>query len=261
MCRIRLLILFTGIATTPIVFANHSTHAETPSPWRGFYVGANIGVGWGEANQHIALLGDWLTDGTGDDTFLTPFGNKALQPQSFLGGARIGYNYQVRHWVPGIIVGVDYLGEDTTDSTGVITGPPPSSNSYTLTSSYALNWLVTVRPRLGYVIHAFLPYITGGLAIACQQYSQNIMQHNVDYYENGSLNNTVYGWTVGAGTEYALAARWRIMIEYLFVALPLSSMQSSGVLGGTPYNIYHSTHAVQLDDNIMQLGFTYKFHE
>src|SRR3990167_11071877 len=143
MCRFRLLILFTGIATTPVIFANLSTHAETPSPWRGFYVGANIGVGWVEANQHITLLGNWLTDGTGDDAFLTPFGNKSLQPQSFLGGARIGYNYQVKHWVPGITVGVDYLGGDTTDSTGVITAPL-SGNSYTLISSYALNWLVTV---------------------------------------------------------------------------------------------------------------------
>lgn len=249
--------LLSGIFISTITFAE-ALDSSTPYQWTGFYVGGNVGYGWGQANEKIEFHDAWTTDGTGDNVFLSPFANKQLKPNGFVGGIQTGYNYQIKNWVPGVAIDMDYLGLDANYSSGVVVNPN-SGDSYTLASTYTTNWLVTVRPRLGYAFSHFLPYITGGLAIAHEKFSQNIVQNNFNYFENASLTNTSYGWTIGVGTEYALVKHWRLMVEYLFVDLPSSSTQSTGMLNGEPIPQYTSTHSVQLDTNIIRTGLIYTF--
>lgn len=251
--------LLVSIAVTTIVFANPLRSAAR-NGWNGFYVGANSGYSSGAANQTIKFHDQWLTDGTRDDTFLTPFVDKQLTPKGFEGGVQAGYQYQTNRWVHGVAVSVDYLGQDAKYFSGSVTNSV-SNNPYTVTSSYTINWLATMRIKLGYTMDDFLPYVTGGLAIAHQKYSQNITQGNLDFYEEGSLENTVFGWTVGGGAEYALAHHWDIVIEDLFVDLSSSSVNSVGVLNGAPLSSYNATHSIQPDINIIHTGMIYRFND
>ncbi len=234
------------------------TATAAPQNWTGFYVGATAGYAWGTANKSTSFQNDWLTDGTTDNVFLAPYANNNLTPTGFVGGAQAGYNYEIKRWVLGAAADYDYFGLSADSSSGLIENTV-STNTYTLTSAFNTNWLVTLRPRLGYSVGSFLPYITGGLAIANQKYSQNIRQWNVAYNENGSLSTTSCGWTIGAGTEYAWHEHWRATLEYLYVDLPSVSVTSQGaLLDGTVVN-YNSSHTVQLDANIIRAGLVYSF--
>jgi outer membrane immunogenic protein len=98
--------------------------------WNGFYIGGNVGHGWGESRS--AILGRADTDG-------------------FAGGGQIGYNWQFSpNWVFGIeadIQGADIKG----------------GNALHVSST---DMYGTVRGRLGYAFNNVLVYGTGGFAWA-----------------------------------------------------------------------------------------------
>ena len=159
--------------------------AQTHYDWTGFYLGGNAGYGWGHANDAMVLAGLWLTDGTGDNVPLSPLGNGQLKPNGFVGGLQAGYNHQAGRWVLGIEADANYFGVHKSFSRTFTNNNPGSGNSYTFTSSFESDWLVTLRPRLGHAFDRFLIYVTGGLAIANQKLSANITQLNLGVCRGG----------------------------------------------------------------------------
>jgi outer membrane immunogenic protein len=132
-----------------------------------------------------------------------------------------------------------------------------------LTSSFESNWLITLRPRLGFAFDRFLVYATGGLALANQKFSQNITQLNLVFTEAGSVSDTKVGWTAGAGIEYAFDNSWSMKAEYLYVDPGSVSFSSTGVTaadcGCIPGNLYNAVHSAHLKANIVRAGLNYKF--
>src|SRR6266700_2906810 len=81
-----------------------------------------------------------------------------------------------------------------------------------------LQWLSTVRGRVGYAFDRFLPYVTGGLAVG--DVKGAITTPPVTIL---SGTNTQAGWTLGAGVEYAFTPSLSAKAEYLFVDLGSST--------------------------------------
>lgn len=88
-----------------------------------------------------------------------------------------------------------------------MTGFSPPKGAFNNSSSGAgLNWISTERIRLGYVAGLFMPYITGGLAIAQSAYSSNLINLYSDTFisagtTQGGTTNVGVGWSAGAGFE------------------------------------------------------------
>jgi outer membrane immunogenic protein len=222
--------------------------------WTGFYVGGNAGYGWGNANDSTALGGAWLVDGTRDNLILSPLGNGQLHPNGFTGGIQAGYNFQAGQWVTGIEADANYFGlkgQFSRTVTNAFSGSP-----YTFASSFESDWLVTVRPRIGYAFGHLLVYATGGLAVANQRPSQNITQLNLVFTEAGSVSKTTVGWTAGAGVEYAFDNRWSVKAEYLYVDPGSVSFSTSGDTDST----YTGSHSAHLKVNIVRAGLNYHFN-
>jgi outer membrane immunogenic protein len=82
-----------------------------------------------------------------------------------------------------------------------------------------VDWLATFRPRAGLAIDNALLFVTGGLALADIEHrwartaafdpSQNISR---------SFSDNRWGWTVGAGVEWALSDRVTWKSEALYVS-------------------------------------------
>jgi outer membrane immunogenic protein len=230
--------------------------------WTGFYIGGNAGYGWGNANDAMQLGGSWPTDGTGDNLVLSPLGNGQLHPSSAMGGVQSGYNYQAGQWVMGIEADANYFALKDQFSRSVTNAL--SGDSYMFASSFESDWLVTVRPRVGYAIDRLLVYATGGLAIANQKFSQSIMQLNLPFTEAGSVSKTSAGWTVGAGAGYALNNQWSLKTEYLYVDAGSVSFSTIGICGaGLPAAVcsgYTAAHAADLKENIVRVGLNLKLN-
>jgi outer membrane immunogenic protein len=86
-----------------------------------------------------------------------------------------------------------------------------------------------------------MPYITGGGAFG------NI-QASTPGLAGASTTNA--GWTVGAGLEFAVAPRWTLKAEYLYVDL---GKFNCGIGCGAP------TDNVTFTTNLIRAGFNYRF--
>jgi outer membrane immunogenic protein len=90
------------LITTPVWGADMATKARAtaaaPVPtwsWTGFYVGGNLGYGWGRVNTDTTLI-----DFNGPGIF--PPNSNSDQLSGIVGGGQIGYNWQFSpSWVAG----------------------------------------------------------------------------------------------------------------------------------------------------------------
>jgi outer membrane immunogenic protein len=132
-------------------------------------------------------------------------------------------------------------------------------NEYRMNSSVSSDWLITLRPRVGITAHNWLFYVTGGLAVANVKDRFTFTETFAGGSESASISRTKAGWTVGAGTEYALAMGWSVKAEYLYVDLGRETTSSTNFatpMATFPTSVF--THSVDLRSNIVRLGLNYK---
>ena len=162
-----LLRLFVGILATAAV-TGMARAADLPLPtkappaplydWTGFYVGGNVGYGWG----HTDVTGSSSSVLLGVATPSTFAGG--LNSSGVLGGGQIGFNYQFApHWVAGIEADIDGAGINGSTNTcsattaGVAVGCD--------TAALKLTDFGTVRGHLGYAWNNMLLFGTGGIRL------------------------------------------------------------------------------------------------
>src|SRR3954447_1701118 len=66
----------------------------TVSNWSGFYIGGNVGYGWGENNTDFNFLPTPAAFGVSNDSL-------AAHSKGVIGGAQFGYNWQIGSTVLG----------------------------------------------------------------------------------------------------------------------------------------------------------------
>lgn len=182
--------------------------------WTGFYVGGHLGGFWSDINHKTSQSGTgYFIDANAAD--INQIGNTDLDPDGFQGGIQAGYNLQSGNVVYGIEADLRWLDGD---GSRTITREYPAGApaTYTLKNSADIDWLVTVRPRIGFASNQTMVYLTGGLAIADISARNSFTDDFVALSTtNGSA--TEYGWTLGGGLEYAISNNWSIKGEYLYV--------------------------------------------
>lgn len=200
--------------------------------WTGFYVGAHVGYGWGDA------------DVKNKDEFLYDFSPDIDGP--FV-GAQGGFNYQVGNIVLGLEADVSWAdidGKDSTDFGGV--GPFGET-----TVEQEIEWFGTVRGRLGYAMGELLPYITGGFAWAR---SERKSEWDGQIFPPGSTSdkNTHTGWVIGGGVEWAFTRNVTAKLEYQYLDFGSETYELD--LGAA-----FSEPRVDLDLHTVRLGVNYLF--
>jgi len=206
--------------------------------WTGFYIGGNLGGDW---NQ-----GSW--SGTLGDTYGTSNTIK------FLGGGQVGFNYEFNG---GVVIGAEAdfeWGPNGSYATRAA-GGPLNGSSLTLNNP----WLTTVTGRLGYAWDRVLVYGKGGGAWVGSSNSSITFPDGTLF--SPSTSNSNYGWTVGAGIEWAFWGTVSAKLEYDYVGLnSLSNTIPAGAFAGgtlptTPDTITGSSRSIQM----VLVGLNYKF--
>jgi outer membrane immunogenic protein len=239
--------------------------------WTGFYIGGNVGAGWGHQNATFAA---------NDPSAANFLGAVSPPPMSFktddvLGGVQLGYNWQVQPaWVVGFETDFDWtsLKGSSTANTALQTA--------TYSEDEHIKWFGTVRARLGWLASPnLLIYGTGGLAYARVEHSGNVMAApgfsifnttgGFSYFCGapgpttcfaGSSNAVDTGWTAGGGLEWAIAPHWSVKGEYLFVSLKNNSMTETAL--GTLAPVTPASFTVnsgRTDFNVLRAGLNYRF--
>ncbi|MBL8568451.1 MAG: porin family protein [Phreatobacter sp.] len=159
--------------------------------WTGFYLGAQIGYGWGRATQ------PWTAVIVNPTTFPL-FQNDARQ-SGVLGGLHAGFNYQINQFVLGLEADIEASGINGNDggSGGDVNG-------------VRHRWNASLRARAGIAIDRALIYATGGVAFLNAQATQ------ISRVPNEFIGFNSTGWTLGAGIEYAFTPNWTARAEYRY---------------------------------------------
>jgi outer membrane immunogenic protein len=245
--------------------------APPPAPvysWTGFYIGGNVGwLGMDRVNltatpndaATAAAFGPCLAAGACPNFIGNTRGNGVI------GGGQIGYNWQVQNWVLGIEADAQGTGARTSNSIAV-TVPP--FVPFAATASVKEQAFGTVRGRAGVLVSPMiLAYATGGFAWASVKESLSGGFPSVAGTFAGSNTTTDFGWTVGAGLEWALGNGWTVGAEYLFARLDGSNSNNNLVTaptgagcvpGGVPVCQFRVTTS-NFDNNIARFKFNYKF--
>ncbi len=150
-------------------------------------------------------------------------------------------------------------------SVTVITSSPTAAlvTTATTTGSFAqkLPWFGTLRARLGVEpVDRVLFYATGGLALgevdssAAFTVTTSAPGGTTTTTASAAASNTLVGWTVGGGIEWAFWERWSAKAEYLYIDFGTFSNTLTGI-GSFP-TITASSHVT---DNIFRVGVNYNF--
>ena len=226
-----------------------------PFTFTGFHVGGTVGGALGSSKYTETPTGAFIAAGPNVISNIAAVGKSSTAPRGVIGGAELGYDWQVGHFVLGFET--DFSGWDMSSSAGV-TGfgtPGPPATTFSSTIATKSNWLFTARPRAGFVNGNMLLYLTGGLAVSSIDFSQSILLGGTGPTLAGSSSSTQAGWTAGGGIEYALSWNWMIKAEYLYVRFPNQSVAQ--VDSAAPAAT--GTATGNLTASILRAGFDYRF--
>jgi outer membrane immunogenic protein len=206
--------------------------------WTGFYVGVHGGYGWGHTQDthNPNAFGQTLTGG--------------------FGGAQIGYNWQLQN---NVVLGLE--ADVAAGNIGKEWGGANEFDPYY--GEDKIDWFGTVRGRVGYSVDRFMPYLTGGLAWANVDHKLGCDRNRVAVTIGGCTNafetsksDTVWGWTAGAGVEYAITNNVTLKAEYLYTDLGKNDVTLVDVnYVGNPVN----NREFDTSFNSVKLGVNYKF--
>jgi outer membrane immunogenic protein len=151
-------------------------YLERPSIWQGLYVGAHIG--WGSSGD---------LDGV-------------------VGGGQVGYNWQVNHIIYGLEADAsfaDISGGNTIGFGGMFAS-----------ASASVDWLATVRGRVGFLLNPrLLAYTTAGVGIA--RASWEVSAGGFGFGVKTSGHDTSTGFVFGVGVEGKISEALSARVEYL----------------------------------------------
>jgi outer membrane immunogenic protein len=217
MKRFALAIALAAVAAAPgsaADLAYKSAPVAAPVPtWQGFYLGA--GAGWGQGTAKVTAFGV-SESGDGD---------------GFVGGGFAGYNWQGGNVVFGVEAELYGTSIGKTYDDGV------------LREDTNLDYLGTVRARLGYSFGTVMPYVSGGFAYGGISDTVDVFGVRVLDHEEDRT-----GWTVGAGIDFALTPAWFARIDYKYVDL-----------GGKDYQVLGVPFKVETDGHFVTAGIGVKF--
>ena len=269
------------VFNTPIPVPIYS--APIPIPvciWCGFYLGLNAGGTWSDNNSVAvdSVLTQDLPPGPasfGAASAAGAAGNVSVgQSLGFIGGGQIGYNWQVSSaWLVGLetdisyITGVSGLGSGTlTNSVPFAFFGAPEVVTTSIASTSKLDYLGTVRGRLGYLTPTFLLYGTGGLAYGGVKASTAITQSNnacaclqSGASAVGAFSQMRTGWTAGVGLEWMFVPKWSVKVEYLHYDLGSVTFSNGALRTSGPFGlaVVGSTSTVNFSGEIVRAGVNY----
>jgi high affinity Mn2+ porin len=224
--------VFAGVGLSLLAFDGPAAAADMPLKasvlssvynWTGFYLGGHFGYGGGSLGPG--------TNPLPEQGVFFPHSVTGL-----IGGYQAGY---IRQFSNHVVLCI----EADASFSSPLDRPAQTPTLFNTT----LDYVGTVRGRVGYAFGRLLPYVTGGFAWG----------HGHVNFNDGGGNPILLraqdqlGWTAGAGLEFAVSGNWTAKLEYDYIDLARRTYDLSD--GGLP------SINVEPRINLVKLGLNYRF--
>ena len=213
-------------------YKDTAPYYAAPFSWTGLYVGGHIGYASGDSDISSE-------DGGFDET---P-GGISFETDGIIGGGQIGYNWQTGNFVIGIEAEGGYLGAEGDE----FIVDDPDNFGETEFNAYGV-----LAARLGLASEKALFYVKGGWAFADVETAAGDLINGSDDIDDTDLtilDDTLSGYAIGGGLEYAVSSNWTVKAEYLYLDF---DDETTGNNDGDSFNHENDLHTVKL-------GVNYKF--
>jgi outer membrane immunogenic protein len=198
--------------------------AAVVNSWAGPYVGAHGGFAWMRASQTIT--GGIFACAAFDGATCT------IRDTGAVVGGQIGYNLQQREWVFGVEADGSWSGLKKTVS---------FQPAFAHIKNEKIDWLSSVRGRLGWALGDTLFYATGGVAFA--HFDSGWAQ--IGGSARLQADSTRVGWVAGGGIERIFTRHWSARAEFLHYGFGRKSVNSN--IAGTYTTAFrHDVSVVRL---------------
>ena len=163
---------------------------DTSTPWNDTFIGGYVGYGSG------------LADETGGPFIFYPAGGVDIGLSGAVIGATAGKNFSMGNGVVlGVVTDFSFSNMGGTYEVG---GVP---NFFYDGTTQHVNWTGDLRGRIGFAAGKFLPYLTGGIAVANSTRHSNF---------GVTAMETQAGLTAGAGVEFMMTDHASVNVQYLY---------------------------------------------
>jgi outer membrane immunogenic protein len=245
--------------------------APVPWTWTGFYVGGNLGGGWGQELMDKNQIVVFTAPGPVFFRFSPPLASE-LPLSGFLGGGQIGYRLQTGMWVWGIEGTLDWADIRGKSTTGIL-----ATDDDTLLKT-RVEWIATLAAEAGWTVDHALLYLKGGGAAI---HVNHTLTPQTIIASSGGLSSTPFsctscddsetqwGWMFGAGVTYAFTNSWSAFLEYNYMNFGTNSATHRFDVRGItrtandirfPPNVPFSANVDTAQDiHVLKAGINYKF--
>jgi outer membrane immunogenic protein len=222
-------------------------YAAAPAPfsWTGCYAGAHAGAGWSRTDY---------TDPTGFN--IAPLGDavRVNGGAGFVGGGQVGCDHQfASNWVVGLAGDFSWASIQGQTNDPFFAGKGPPGTPLPLHSR--TDFLASATGRVGYAWDRYLVYAKGGAALSHNKYEANNFGCIFLTPCNVSASDTPFGWTAGAGLEWAFAPNWSALVEYDHYGFASKDLTFIDPAHPTAPAVF----AVKQDFDVVKLGINYRF--
>ena len=227
--------------------------------WTGIYVGGQVGYAWASGGFNTTGY-DPLTGAVIDTSF-------GQNPNGVIGGAHVGYRYEIPQWnwfsSSGIVLGI----EGSVDGTSLTNQGVGFSDVFFI-NAYSKNDIQGgIRGTLGIAWDRLYIYATGGAAFGGfttdiwgeATIPAGLPNAGQSFGGSTSVSTTRTGWTVGGGIEYAVTNNWFVKAEYRYTDF---GTINEALFSGQLNTLFPGASIVgnrKVTGNQVQVGFDYKF--
>jgi outer membrane immunogenic protein len=216
--------------------------------WSGFYIGGNGGGAWSPDR------GIFANETFNNDPFFEgAFGTRSVQ--GGFGGAQFGYGSFHRNWYFGgefDVMGGSISGKSREIFTPYVT----VGNSITFRTSECIDFISTLRGRVGYAFDQTLIYATGGGAVVNTNLRINMMD-TFGFDAAATSKGLRGGYAIGAGVEQAFKGSWSVKAEYLYINVGNAFVGAREFQGATP-SLFNISATNRIDYSTFKVGLNYK---
>jgi outer membrane immunogenic protein len=204
--------------------------------WTGFYIGGNLGAAWAQRS---------VTD---------IFGNTFTRTSDarFIGGGQLGYNWQTGNFVLGVEGDIDGIASNNNRTAAVAIG---GAGPFVVTANDS-NWVATLAARFGWAADHWLFYGKAGGGWVGNSGGFTVTNVTTGASFGGGGGNSVGGWLLGGGVEWAISNNWSLKGEYDYIGLSNRNFAVPVVVGGGVVDTFTSSNR---SFQMVKFGFNYSF--
>ena len=208
------------ILAVPALSTTSYASPNTTTNWQGWYGGLALGGAYSAANPDGTVEHNGYMDAV-DTAQVDPVLQRKIEDLDVTGSALLGYDFQSGHITYGIEGDLTVMDYSESEGASGIEYDNNAGRFFTTKTTVETNFLLSLRPKVGYATGNFQFYVSAGPSIGRFKTTVNYSDTNVNgANENFTDTTMAFGVSSSIGAGYQIGDGWALRGDYVFNYYP-----------------------------------------